>query len=271
MSVKKTQVLLLSGALILAVLLFMAPKSTSKVEKEEVQQATSSVDANADISIYLRMANKALEPSQNKTAERYTAAKQFDSLVLMWDNLKRPDLASYFAEERAKSQNTFEEWLKAGTRYYYAVQFCQDKSETPLLYQSAIRCFIKSLALQPDHNDARIKLASCYVEGTSDPMKGISLLKEVEKVDSNNLQLQLAFAFFSVKSGQMDKAIVRFKKALAADSTYIEAYLHLADAYEQTDKRAECITMLEKYAKSTPDITVRLEVNKYIQELKTEL
>ncbi len=41
-------------------------------------------------------------------------------------------------------------------------------------------------------------------------MKGIALLRDVEKTDSNNVKLQLTFAFFSVKSQQWDKAIKRF-------------------------------------------------------------
>jgi hypothetical protein len=77
----------------------------------------------------------------------------------------------------AKKVNRADNWHKAGSRYYNAIQFCNDKTEIPVLYQCAIRCLGKALELQPDNTDARITLASCYVEGTPDPMKGISSLK----------------------------------------------------------------------------------------------
>jgi len=57
------------------------------------------------------------------------------------------------------------------------------------------------------------------------------------------VKLQLTFAFFSVKSQQWDKAIRRFNNVLKIDPLYIEAYLHLADAYEQQgqkEKQLKC-------------------------------
>jgi cytochrome c-type biogenesis protein CcmH/NrfG len=131
-----------------------------------------------------------------------------------------------------------------------------------------MRCFSKGLKLKPNDVDARIMLASCFVEGSQDPMQGITMLREVEKTDSNNVKLQLSFAFFSVKSGQLDKAIARFNKVLKVDSNYIEAYLHLADAYERQGKIPETISALEKYSEKTTDVTAKVEIEKYIQQLK---
>jgi tetratricopeptide (TPR) repeat protein len=173
-----------------------------------------------------------------------------------------------YAEEIAKTSGKAEDWFKAGTRYYYSVQFIQDKTENPLLYQCAMRCFSKGLKIDPKNTDAQIMLASCFVEGSSDPMKGIGMLKDIEKTDSNNVKLQLTFAFFSKKSGQNDKALSRFKKVIQLDSAYIEAYLHMADIYEQQGNTAEAINMLEKYGALTPDPTEKTEINKYIQQLK---
>ena len=113
-------------------------------------------------------------------------------------------------------------------------------------------------------------LASCFVEGSTDPMQGISMMREIERTDSNNVKLQLSFAFFSVKSGQLDKAITRFNKVLQVDSNYIEAYLHLADAYEQLDNKGKTIEMLQKYSAKTADVTAKVEINKYIDQLKKQ-
>ena len=196
-------------------------------------------------------------------------------LTVLFQNgikLKRPDIASYYVEQKvAKTDNKTSGWLSAGNRYYYAVQFTEDKTEAPLLYQCAMRCFTKALKLNPNNHEAKIMLASCYVEGTESPMEGITLLKEVEKADSNNVKLQLAFAFFSVRSGQLDKAIARFNKVLKIDTANIETYLHLADAYERQGQTLNTIEMLQKYSAKTPDITAKLEVDKYIQQLKTSI
>ncbi len=270
MSPKKIQLLLIGGALVLFVLLFTAPKinPSPEVKKVEAPAGSEAVSDAATLDVYLGQALKSLEPALKEKADGFAAKQKNDSLSAFWDRLKRPDLASYYAEEQAKKENKAASWFSAGNRYYYAVQFSKDKSETPALYQCAMRCFNKGLALEPGNIDGQIMLASCYVEGTTNPMEGISRLREVEKTDSNNVKLQLAFAFFSVKSRQFDKAIRRFNKALAADTNRIEIYLHLADAYEQQGETASTIKALEAFAARTPDAMERNEINKYIQQLK---
>lgn len=271
MSPKTTKVLLISGALAVFVLLFIAPRVVAPSEERETEPAgKAGVSETATLDVYLNLAIKNLEPGLKKQLDQLKAAQQNDSAASFWDRLKRPDLASSYMEDQAKKENKAATWFKAGNRYYYAVQFSKDQTEIPVLYQCAIRCFNKGLALEPNNTDARIMLASCYVEGSSDPMEGISRLREIEKTDSNNVKLQLTFAFFSVKSGQLDRAVTRFNKVLNVDSTYIEAYLHLADAYEQLGETEKTIKALEGYAARTPEITARNEINKYIQQLKNK-
>ena len=273
MSVKKTHVVLIISAIGLFVLLFIAPKIAPKHtdgDGHDHSAEKKAVSSDATLDVYLNLALKSLEPNKKQQNDKLIAAKQMDSVVVFWDKLKRPDLAAYYSEELAKKDNTAAAWVKAGNRYYYAIQFIQDKTAIPVLYQSATRCFSKGLELDPKNTDAKIMLASCYVEGSEDPMEGIKRLKEIEKTDSNNVKLQLTFAFFSVKSGQLDKAITRFNKVIKIDSNYIEAYMHLADAYEQRSEIDKTIKMLEKYSAKTTDVTARMEISKYIQQLKSK-
>ena len=271
MSVKKTQLVLVVSALILFVLLFIAPKmAPPHTDEDGHDHSKAAVSSDADLSVYLNMALKSLDTDKKTQNDKLLAGKKLDSVVVFWDKQKRPDLAAFYTEEMAKKENNAAAWAKAGNRYYYAVQFIQDKTAVPVLYQSAIRCFAKSLNQDPANTDTKIMLASCYVEGSEDPMEGIKRLKEIEKKDSNNVKLQLTFAFFSVKSGQLDKAITRFNHVIKIDSNYIEAYLHLADAYEQQGNTPKTIEMLQKYSAKTNDVTARLEINKYIEQLKTK-
>ncbi|HOZ87152.1 MAG TPA: tetratricopeptide repeat protein [Bacteroidia bacterium] len=273
MSAPVTKVILVVGAIILFVLLFIAPKIVDP-KGEPVQMGPAAgkaeVSINATLDVYLDLAAKNLEADQKQVLDRLLTAKKQDSAAVFWDQLKRPDLAAYYTEEAAINDKTAKAWFKAGNRYYYAVQFSRDQTEIPVLYQGALRCFNNGLKLDPSDTDARIMQATCYVEGTQDPMAGVSRLREIEKTDSNNVKLQLTFAFFSVKSGQLDKAIKRFNKVIEIDSTYIEAYLHLADVYERQGKTKETITSLEKYASMTGDATEKMEISKYVQQLKQQ-
>jgi tetratricopeptide (TPR) repeat protein len=238
----------------------MEPKSTETV---------------ANLETYITMAAKSLKLTEKSNYDALLAAAKsskvdtaFVPVVQFWDKQKRPDFAAYFVEQIADRSQTAVAYTKAGDRYYYSVRFTKDNNEIPALYQSAIRCYEKAITKDDKNVDAKIQLAACFVEDGKDPMKGIGLLREVEKTDSNNVKLQLTFAFFSVKSQQWDKAIKRFNKVLEIDPLYIEAYLHLADAYEQQGQTNKTIEMLEKYASVTDDAMAKIEVKKYIEQLK---
>jgi len=273
---RKTQIGLVITAVVLFVLLFIAPqKHLSRPESSVTNDQQHAHETEATVDVFLTTASKSLSLKEKTaydkllaSAEKSKADTAYSTLVQFWDKLKRPDFAAYYVEKIADRNQGSDAYKKAGDRYFYAVRFIEDNNEIPALYQSAMRCYQKAIDKDPGNVDARIQLAACYVEGSPDPMKGIALLREVEKTDSNNVKLQLNFAFFSVKSGQWDKAIARFEKVLRIDPLYIEAYLHLADAYEQQGQNAKTIEMLEKYAKLTQDATAKQEVNKYIEQLK---
>lgn len=272
--VRQTQLLVLVIAVGLFVLLYFAPKKPAHAPLKE--KAPAAARAPETIEAFVKTADGVLGPELKQKQDAYlkNAAgsdklKWLDSLTGFWDKVKRPDVASYYVEKKAAVTGKAPDWFKAGDRYYYSLRFVENQEEVPSLYASAERCYEKGLKLDSANMDGRIMLAACYVEDGADPMKGIGMLREIEKTDSNNVKLQLNFALFSVKSKQWDRAIRRFQKVLQIDSTYIEAYLHLADAYEQQGDKAHTIEMLEKYVASTNDITSRQEVKKYIQQLKT--
>lgn len=268
---RKTQIGLIAFAVVLFVLLFLAPK------KQKVEALPKAEAETLSLEPFVTMVLKNMKPEDKTAHDNLLSVANnakndtaFATMMAFWDKQKRPDFASFYAEKMAEKQQTSAAYTKAGDRYYYSVRFVKDQNEVPVLYQSAVRCYEKALEKDPKNIDAKIQLASCYVEGSQDPMKGITLLREVEKTDSNNVKLQLSFAFFSAKSAQWDKAIKRFEKVLEIDPLYIEAYLHLADAYEQQGNKEKTIEMLQKYASVTEDAMARNEVLKYIEQLKNK-
>ena len=274
--IRKTQIGLLITAVVLFVLLFLAPKTHSGELETKMDEKANTTQV-VSLESFINTATKSLKPEDKatfdalaNTAKSSKVDTAFVPVVQFWDKQKRPDVAAYFVEQIAERNQTSLAYSKAGDRYYYAVRFTKDENEIPALYQSAMSCYQKAIDKDAKNIDAKIQLAACCVEEGKDPMKGIGLLREVEKTDSNNVKLQLTFAFFSAKSQQWDKAIKRFNKVLEIDPLYIEAYLHLADAYEQQGQKAKTIEMLEKYANVTDDAMAKKEVLKYIEQLKSK-
>ena len=273
LAVNKTQIAVISGSVVLIVLLLFAntkpPKKDSKTEMSDHAGTNS-----ANVSTLLEGAKNALSVDQKQTFTKLEDAlitssdkkKDFENIISFWDSLKQPAIAAYYLEQVAIASPTEKNWNEAGKRYYAATRFV-NASEKPILYNKAIECFEKTIALNPKNTEAKINLGACYVEGSANPMKGIGILREVEKTDSNNVNLQLNFAFFSEKSGQWDKAIARFKKVLLIQPDFVEAYLHLADAYEQKGDKTKAIESLEKYSSLVDDVSIKTEIRNYINKL----
>lgn len=275
-SVTKAQIIVIAGSLLVIVLLLFANTQPPKnAEKAPMSEHAGNTGASSIASI-VENVKKTLKPDQKQKVDKLEAAltsasdkkAAYENMINAWDSLRKPVVAAYYTEKAAIASPVETNWLEAGNRYYGATRFAKEEMERHLLFDKAMECFEKTLQLNPKNVDAKINLASCYVEGTSEPMKGISLLKEVEKTDSNNVNLQLNFAFFSEKSGQWDKAIARFEKVLKIQPDFIEAHLHLADAYEQKGDKENAIKSLEKYKDLVDDASIKTEVQDYINKLK---
>lgn len=271
----KGQIAVIAGTLVLIVLLFLA---NTKLPQQTKVADVQNTEADFDVKAYIEGESITLLPEQKAIIKEFET--QFDhatniqksalsdSLMKKWNDFQKPLIAAYYAEQKAVVNHDSKNWAEAGNRYFAATRFVKPDKRSGI-FKLAINCFEKAVEMDPANVDTKINLAACYVEGTTDPMKGISMLKDIEKTDSNNINLQLNFAAFSEKSGQYEKAIHRYNRVLEIDAGYIEAYLHLADAYENEGNKSEAIRNLEKYIILVDDATIKTEVKNYINKLKT--
>ena len=276
-SVNKTQLFVLAGSLLLIVLLLVAntqpPKNPDKPAMSE--HAGNTAAEMPSISTLVEQAKGKLAPAQKKQMEQLETALKtapdkktaYENMVNAWDSLGKADIAAYYVEQAALVSPTETNWQEAANRYYGATRFADD-AEKPALYAKAIECYEKTVQINPKNVEAKVNLGACYVEGSADPMKGIGILRDVEKTDSNNVNLQMNFAFFSEKSGQWDRAIKRFEKVLQIQPDFIEAYLHIGDAYLQKGDTTQAIESFEKYKNLEKDVNTRTDVQNYINKLK---
>ena len=262
----------IAGSLVLLVLLMFA-NTTPPAKKPEA--LTAQEQPASQMAAQITAARSALAPKERSLVEAWeeeagkgaAGVPALDSLVKFWDGVKRPDIAAAYTEKIAAIKNTADAWDKAGKRYYFAVRFVKPEGHGEL-YSSAINCFNKALALDPDNLEIKTSIASCYVEGSQDPMKGITMLREVLTADSSNVNALWQLGLFSMKSGQFDKAVVRFKKIAEIDPRNLEVYLYLAEAYEKSGDKPNTIKSLEQYVSLTGDAVVKTEVQGYIDNLK---
>lgn len=278
-SATKLQLALLVGGITLTVLLFIAKKTPSVAAKKPENTKVVAQNVIKDFVVkaisVLDKRDKAkfvtLEAEYNN-AKPLLKAQCLDTITKFWDNLNLPAVASYFVEEKAKVSNQAEHWFLAGERYYRSVNFIEQNELRGPFYNQAIECIDKGLALEPKNFEARVRKAACIVDGSefngNDPMKGITILRELEKEDSTNINLQIAFAMFSLKSQQFDRAINRFNKIVKLKPDYLEAYLYLADVHKLQGDTLSAIKDLENLVLNCKDAETRKVIKESILELK---
>ena len=125
------------------------------------------------------------------------------------------------------------------------------------------------MEINPKNLDAKTDLGVCYAEGTSDPMKGISLLREVVVANPKHETAQLNLGFLAVKSGQFDKAIARFDTVLIINPKNTDVYSYLGDVYLRKKNKVKAIEYFEKYKSYLKDTLKISEVDNYIKQVKS--
>src|SRR5689334_5509669 len=99
MSAGQTRLILIACALVLAVLLFIAPKNAPVQETVGEKRASMPAGTSATLDVFLRMARKGLEPNKKTRLEKLESLQLYDSISNFWTAARRPDLAAFYKEQ----------------------------------------------------------------------------------------------------------------------------------------------------------------------------
>jgi tetratricopeptide (TPR) repeat protein len=266
-SPKTIQIVVVFGAVILTVLLYFANKKGKPVKKEIPKlEATAAID----LEIYSDSVIKSLDKNKQLLViamkQSNDQSKAYDSIasILLPNSVSS---AAYYYQKSAQLKATNFAWKKAGMLYYKATRFDQPILKQTL-FSKAIACYNEASKLDTNDLEAATMLGTCYVEGSTQPMDGIMLLRKVVSKDSTYVDAQVQLGMFAIQSGQMDKALDRFKKILKIKPDYIQAYIYLGQIYADMGKKEQAIEMLELYMKKSNDSTINQQVEQFINELK---
>lgn len=282
----RNQLLLIIAGVLVGVLIFLAPDRLSNDNAEEDDHHTSeshshehehqseseemstSIEIDSLDQIYISQKEEQLNTAQ-ENGEKISI---LDSLIGFSMRNNYPPLVAKYSTEKARVKNTDEEWMIAGDNNFKA--FRLSKNSNKQLVSAAIEAYENVLSINENNLAAKTAIGVAYVEGASAlgvmPMKGIGLLKAVLDEDPKNIDALTNLGYFSIQSGQYDKAIERFETILSIDSTNAEAYIYLTDIYLSQGNQEKGIQTLTKYKSLVDDPLVSKQVDEYIKEIKNK-
>lgn len=206
-----------------------------------------------------------------ETTDPATTAKLAHELAHEWERLGNPYLENYYHFIAAEAENNVEELAAAGDRFNALFRQTQDTLIKNNLLTFALRSYEAALERAPDDLSLKVKTGAAYVEGSSEPMKGISLLREVIDADPKNADALIMLGRFSILSGQYDKAKQYLDRVLVLQPNNAEAIYFMAITQEGLGDYEKAVELLEicKKLVSNPDFDA--EVSGYIERLKNNI
>ncbi len=237
-------------------------KEVAQVSLESVSE-TAKMSLNANLAAEIESLENAFK-NAGESEEQITISEQ---LAQKWDDVNQPAPAAFYSEIIAKAKPDYANWLKTGDRFTAAYQSIQDTIMQAGLVQKAISAYQEANKLNPEGLDAKTGLGIAYVSGTPNPMQGIQLLLEVVKVDPKNIKANTNLGLFSMRSGQFDKAVERFKTVIEQQPDP-EAWFYLASSYENLGQNEEAILAYQKAKELAADPGLTKFVDQKIQALK---
>jgi TolA-binding protein len=264
----RIRLLVVFGVIALTAALYFAPK---KIEKQVTAENPSGFSVEDQINQskgrLKREEKDQIVSLEDLLKKNPSDLKIQDSLGKMWDRFQTPQISSYYYEEIAKSEPSEQNWINVAFRYFDAFKMTGDSLKRVYFVNKAIDCYKKVIEINPKNYDAKTDLGVCYAEGTSNPMQGIMMLREVVQEAPKHVMAQYNLGVLSVKSGQLDKAVARFENVLVLDPSLEDARFLLGKTYMQMGNNAAALKNFEILKKESKDPALVKEVESLISQI----
>lgn len=260
------QLLLIAGAAILTGALYFAPQKTDKENKKEESGFSFKAILTESKGQLKRQELVRINEVEVLLEKDPTSIPLTDSLGKMWDRVNMPHISAHYYEQLAIQNPDEKNWLNAAYRYYDAFRLMNDSVFRKMYVDKAISSYTKVLEINPDNLNAKTDLGICYAEESTNPMQGITMLREVVAKDPKHEMAQYNLGILSVRSGQYEKAVERFEKVLEVNPASMEARFLLGKTYAMMGKKDLALKNLKMIPESE-DSRLNSEVNTLINQI----
>jgi len=190
-------------------------------------------------------------------------------LARVWhDSLKMFEPYAWYTAEAARLENSENSLTFAAPLFLDGLQAEENPSVKQWKAQQAKDLFERALKINPANDSSQVGMgATLLFGGIAMPMEGIQKIRGVVERDSNNVYAQMTLGQASLLSGQLDKAVDRFKKVIGLQPKNLEAILSLAETYERMGNKPDAILWYQKSLPFSDVPGLREEIEGRIKDL----
>ena len=195
-------------------------------------------------------------------------ASVFVRLSAVFERNRQYPIAAYFTGKSAKLEKSGKKLTFAGQLFLQLMQDEHSPSVQMWEAQEAASCLEQSLKIDSTNEDTKLALASAYIEGTGEPMRGVLILRGITNEKPDDIPANMLLGRMSIQSGQFDKAVKRFETVLKQEPDNSEAVYFLAQTYEGLGNKEKTIELLERCKKLVNKEEFSKEIDRKINSLK---
>jgi tetratricopeptide (TPR) repeat protein len=277
--VLKSQVILVVGACVLVTSLFLLPKVVVKnpsglatqesLNAQKMEKSTNENHNNMEISESQKQKIATFKTNFLRATQHSEKIKWTDSLSVAFKAANQWDSAAVYLEKIAEKENSETWWLKTAETYFEAFTFALDTLKIRSLGQKSYASYEKVLNLNENNLLAQTKMGVIYKTlNPQAPMKGIQMVSAVVKKDPQNELALFYLGTFFAERGAFNDAIDRFEKVVAINPKNPDAWIYLAQCYEETQKPQKVKEALEKVLTLDVAPEIKKEIEKKIKSIR---
>lgn len=226
----------------------------------------------------LQLAGTTLKADEKKNVEALDArlaatGTPSDSVPVLfqlsrtWLNTGNFIVAGSYYEMQARITRQKAWWDTAAQVLSYGFHNTTDSLARIYGVNHTLTCYEMLRKMDPENIDYKIGYATTLIDGRDDVMTGVGLLREVDAVHPDNIQVNLILGRLNIRNGQYDKSIERLQKVITLDPDNLGAYLYLADCYSAMGRKDKAIVALQQARSVSHDEQMNAEIDKSIKEL----
>ncbi len=270
-------IVLLSAFALLFLLYFGCP--TKPPGRDVIEQRRAEKAATIDIDKLLERATKRypreqlrpileLEQSLADTTNTMDEPEALKSISRNWNQLGDFALGGMYAEKVAELTQTDSAWSIAGTTYFSCFKSDLDSLIRDFCISKSIQAFESAVSVAPDNPVHSVNLGLCYVESGGNPMRGITIIRDVAEKNPENKLASMTLGRMSVRTGQYDKAVQRFENVLTHHTDDTDAHYWLGVTYQALNDAPKTAFHFQKFVDNTDDAVRKNEVKAVLENLK---
>jgi tetratricopeptide (TPR) repeat protein len=282
----KQQLILAGGGILLLASLFFFGKTVQKKAPMPMPAMAAAAVPTFNVDNYILAEKKKLpvyqstylDKTENSVARGDVKEQQIkvdNELATFWkDSAKQADLYIYYTGKAAELENNEKSLTFAAQLILHSLKGEQEAGKRGWKAEQAIGLFNKAIELDPNNDDLKVGLGSCYVFGkgmagdAQETMKGVQQLLSVVRKDSTNMKAQMVLGIGGVISTQYDKAIERLTTVLKNQPNNLEAVSWLADAYAGKGDKANAVKWYKISERMVNDPEYTKEIEQRIKLLQ---